>query len=353
MHIKHLAAALCTLLMGIAVAAPVQACTIFTAEQGDTVLTGNNEDWMYSCETFMTVSAPEQESYGMVCFYNSSYVQGGMNEYGLFYDGASCPATVVPYDAAKQQLKMDFGELVLSKCTTVKEAVEMLKNSNIPSGFCDHLLFADASGDSAVLEWMEDSLHIINKDSSYQLVTNFWLTDPALGGYPCGRYSKAEEFLKEQPTIDSFASILDATKQDWGNGGTLYSNIYDLTKREVYVYYKGALNAAHKINLTQQLKGMQAGEKITTSIKDLTFDVPCTITAEKVTEEVPMISSLPVEKATEEVLTTSSLVEKASVSSVPETTQAPQKLNGWVLVFAILAAIAVIAWMMYRRNKGK
>lgn len=274
MKSKRIIAGVLTILLSLFDAKQVQACTIFTSEGKNAVYAASNEDWMYSIGTYMTLTAGGNHSYGRVCFYNSTYVQAGMNEYGLFFDGASCPASEIPYDSTKEQLGYDLGEVVLASCTSVSEAIELLKSCNIPQGFYDHLLFADPSGDSVVLEWMENELHILRKeDQAYQLITNYWLSNPSLGGYPCNRYTAAEELLKSQePSVEVFAGILNATKQHWGNGGTLYSGVYDLTNKEVYVFFEGNMNAAYKLQLTEQLGGMEEGAKMTQVIDELSFD---------------------------------------------------------------------------------
>ncbi len=274
MKSKRIIAGALAVLLSLCVVKQVQACTIFTSEGKDAVYAACNEDWMYSIGTYMTLTAGGDQGYGRVCFYNSTYVQAGMNEYGLFFDGASCPTSTIPYDAAKEQLGYDLGEVVLASCASVNEAIKLLENCNIPQGFYDHLLFADSSGDSVVLEWMENELHILRKgDQAYQLITNYWLSNPSLGGYPCRRYTAAEEVLKSQePSVEVFVDILNATKQHWGTGGTLYSGVYNLTNKEVYVFFEGNMNTAYRLQLTEQLGGMKEGAQLTQAIKELSFD---------------------------------------------------------------------------------
>lgn len=241
----------------------IMACTIFSVILDDgTVLACNNEDWMYYVGNTVKISAPDSESYGRVCFYNSSYVQGGMNEYGLFYDGASCPATEVPYDKEKKNLGYDLGEIALARCQTVKEAEEFFSDYNIPAIFYDHLFFADAFGNVAVFEWMEGEFRVIWKDAekNHQVITNFWLSDPTLGGYPCPRYDAAEEVLStEKLSFELCKKVLNKTRQDWGDGGTLYSNICNLNEREVFLFYRGEAIQTYQFNLVDELESMEPG----------------------------------------------------------------------------------------------
>ncbi|MFA9381033.1 MAG: carcinine hydrolase/isopenicillin-N N-acyltransferase family protein [Acetanaerobacterium sp.] len=339
MNIKRgFAFATAALLMMVCASPVVQACTIFMAVDGETVLAGNNEDWMYSYSTSMTVTAPSEGSYGRVCFYISSYVQGGMNEYGLFYDGATCPSSEVPYAEDATQLTMQFGELLLSRCTSVKEAVDMLKDCNVPAGFSDHLLLADASGDSVVLEWMNGELHVIPREQDYQLVTNFWLTDPSLGGYPCARYDAAEQMFGEQlPTPEQFARILDATKQDWGDGGTLYSNIYNLTERTVCIFKRGEMHSACSVDLMSELALLTEGEAMTQSIEGLSYDVD--FAAE---DEGEVIVQLPVRSAAEQI------PEVTQEEDVPDI----RYIYLWMAVGAALLTVCVTV-VLYLRVRQK
>ena len=248
------------------------ACTVFNKKQGKTVLAGNNEDWMYSAPASLWFAAAEDEkSYGRMCFGLYSYVQGGMNEKGLFFDMATCPESKVPYFEGKPQLDMDFCEVILSKCATVTDVVKMVRKYNIPDNFHDHVIFADRLGNSMVMEWVEDELRFIPKKGNYQLITNFWLSNPDLGGYPCNRFSKAKSMLeaKKDISVSYFADILKATRQDWGNGGTIYSNVYDLSKGEAYIYYQGDFNKNIKYNLKKELKKLQKGDKSTYMLEEL------------------------------------------------------------------------------------
>lgn len=249
------------------------ACTVFVKYDDSHGLVGNNEDWLYSYDsTYWTVRGNDTE-YARICFGISSYVQGGMNEKGLFYDGATCPETEVPYDESKEQLGMDAGEVVLSKCATVKEAVEFLSGYNIAPGFGDHLIFADSSGDAAVVEWVESEMKVLPVENNQLVATNFFLSNPDLGGYPCERYNMATEILNKGEPLNplAFSNILSSTTQHWGDGGTKYSNVYDLTNLKVYLYEKADFSKVSVISLRDELENLTADEKIIKNINSLTY----------------------------------------------------------------------------------
>jgi hypothetical protein len=277
MKLRLLAVIFLALALSVCQSLPVTACTIFTVVLEDgTVLAGNNEDFSYSINNSMVVTAPGERGYGRICFYNMTYIQGGMNEHGLFYDGASCPPSEVPYYSDKENLDYNLGDIVLAKCASVEEVEKFFENYNIPYSFYDHLIFVDNTGNSAVFEWVEGELHIIHKgqDENYQVITNYWLTNPSLGGYPCDRYNTAVDLLQNHSSsIESCAAVLNSTKQNWGGGGTLYSNIYNLSGKEIYVFNRGRMNQACKIDMEEMFQSMQAEPQVSYDLNELTYDI--------------------------------------------------------------------------------
>lgn len=265
----------CLFTLFLSFSAQGQACTIFTKQKDDLILAGNNEDWNYSAPAELRITSSDEQSYGRLCFYLYSYVQGGMNEKGLFYDGATCPMVKVPHSDDKPTLGMDAGEVILSKCADVNEVIDFLESHNLPSGFTDHLLFADASGNSLVVEWDENDLKFVMKEAAYQIATNFWLSNPDLGGYPCERYNSAKALLENESmdiSVDSFSSILESTAQNWGDGGTKYSSIYDLQTKEVYLFLKGNFNQFLTYSLPDELGKLKKGETLSSPLVDLAIN---------------------------------------------------------------------------------
>lgn len=353
MRIKRILLVLICITMLLFRTETIMACTIFTVILDDgSILACNNEDWMYSISNSMIISAAEAGNYGRVCFYNASYVQGGMNEHGLFYDGASCPSTKVPHDNTKKDLGYDLGEVVLAKCKSVKEAEEFLEAYNIPAGFYDHLLFADASGDVAVFEWVNNEFKIIRKDAAkqYQVITNFWLSDPSLGGYPCSRYNTIDETLSSSDlSFELSESLLGDTRQDWGNGGTLYSNICNLVEREVYLYYRGEKNQAYQFNLTDELAKMKPG-----TAKIMRMDEIC---RGDISDAATLASSA---SSAASVSSASPISSASSTSSTSISDPDAIKVNGQEagyalapLIACILGAILFIAIKIVFKHTGK
>ena len=122
-------------------------------------------------------------------------------------------------------------------------------------------MLVDRSGNSAVIEWVDGEIRILRKKNDCQVITNFWLSRPDLGNYPCPRYNKVNAMMEKgkDVSVESFASILQMVTQyertaDGKETGTIYSNVYDLTNGEVYIYYRRNFADPLKVNLAAELK---------------------------------------------------------------------------------------------------
>ncbi len=343
-----------SLILCLMIGQPVLACTILSVEKDGRILVGNNEDYMYSLASQYWIAAPENENYGRICFAISGYVQGGMNEKGLFYDGATCPDSTIPYEEGKPELGMDMGEVIISKCATVEEVIEFVKDYNITQQYTDHLLFADATGASVVIEWMENDMKIVRKEGDYQVATNFWLSNPELGGYPCNRYAKAEEMLQEDRddiTVNLVSDILEATAQSWNGGGTKYSNVYDLNNQEVVIYTRGDFSKYIKLSLVDELAKLKQGEITTFNIDNLFEN-------NELVQDVSNLSNTNEKSITSAPRNTSALMKDEKESKLDTANMNTQTSNvednkmyviyGIVLIITLTAIITLV--VLYKRR---
>ena len=241
------------------------ACTVFSSFQGNIALVGNNEDGKYSTDVEIWFASPSGGKFGRVCFGWKQLLffkqaQGGMNDQGLFFDWALCPKSDPPkFSFHKKTATFSMPESLLSECATVEEAIEWLEHYNILF-IRSHIMLADRTGNSAVVEWVDGKMNVIQKSGNYQIITNFWLSHPELGNYPCPRYNIAMEMLTatESISVEHVSSILKQTSQHDPTGkgkyGTIYSNIYDLTNGNISIYYKQDFDHPYEINLNEELK---------------------------------------------------------------------------------------------------
>jgi choloylglycine hydrolase len=239
------------------VAPHLYACTIFCAANGDTVLVGNNEDGSASFPSKMWFVPAGKFGYGRVCFGWYSQAQGGMNDRGLFFDWAALPGQEIPLPQKLSGKLPPDGcvcERVLATCATVDDVVrfcEAIEYVGNPA----HFLAVDKSGNSVVGEWIKGNFKPIRAKNK-QLITNFFLTDPKVGNYPCPRFETVTRMLAEngEISVDRFTAILRAVAASFDGGGTKYSNIYDLGQGQVTVYGERQFDHGITIDLAEELR---------------------------------------------------------------------------------------------------
>jgi len=220
----------------VLIGTPLFACTVFYAAQGDMVLAGNNEDWMNPL-TKVWFEPAEKGEYGRVFFgFDNFYTQGGMNEKGLFFDVTAANLVEVPVNSKKPIYKGNLiREKIMPECATVKEAIRLFKQYQAPHKWKAMYIIGDSTGDSAII----GPYGVIHKKGNYQVATNFYQTKVKSGKISCERYKLAMDMLGKctNISIDYFRQILAATHTEGDYINTLYSNIYDLKNRMIYLYH--------------------------------------------------------------------------------------------------------------------
>ncbi len=234
---------------------PVFACLILFITDGRNILVANHEDW-YARDAEISFVPAEGRSFGMLYFDFASErsAQGGMNTAGLFFDGTRTP--YAPYQAnnSKPDCHCYIWKKILAECSTADQALSYIRKFRVPEIEEVHILLADRSGNSIVVGIYNDSLQVHRRSKNYQLLTNFNLNNPSYGDEPpCERFARADSMLAldSAATIINLEKILSKTHQ---GALTVYSNIYNLTSGEVYIYQKANFFKKVKINLAGELK---------------------------------------------------------------------------------------------------
>lgn len=161
--------------------------------------------------------------------------------------------------------------LILDYADSVEEAVKLVSQYDLHDSASTsyHYMVADASGKSAILEWVngtdatdndgskrelkviynDNDSHIgeMEAEADYQWITNFILqpgyydNDSEKAGLD--RYNKISEVLKEKNAVfadekDAMSLLRTVGRRDWnnddGNGCTVHSVIYNLTDKTAY-----------------------------------------------------------------------------------------------------------------------
>ena len=260
-------------------------CTIFAASRGNTVLFGNNEDYMLTM-TFYWVRLPGKDTYGGVYLGHRSEEdissrgldgispQGGVNEKGLAFDYAALPkAPLTPRSGlpAKGHIMMKIQQ----SCATVEEAITMAKKHDWGTALGWQVLLADATGDAVVISAGKDGELAFTRKlpgDMYLLTTNFNRANPEntfgmraaiwlkllLFSYPCPRYDKSVELLEKinsekDLTVSHFQSILDAVHIEGAIGNTEYSNVIDLKNGVIYLNHWHQYDETATINVAKEI----------------------------------------------------------------------------------------------------
>jgi hypothetical protein len=214
---------------------PGQGCTTVYATDGTQMLGGNNEDYVDPLTKVWFIPAGE-DTYGRVYFgYENYFAQGGMNDQGLFFDSQAVDLALPVSIEGKQPFTGTYMlDYVMAHCATVACAVEVFGTYYVQETWAWQHLLGDATGESAIVEPQA----ILRQRGGFQVATNFYqsLTPPA--GRTCWRYETATRML-ESPvplSVERMHDVMAAVHQVEGSP-TLYTNVYDLVNRKVYLYY--------------------------------------------------------------------------------------------------------------------
>ena len=233
------------------------ACTVFFAGGGDRPIVGRNFD--FHDEPALLLRHHPPGAYSSISLVDISYLGfdrahldrlkdpkarqalrrasrlpfDGMNERGLAVAMAQVPdARTPPGERAAGSLGVM--RLVLDRAATVAEAIPIFRRTAIDfsGGPPLHYLVADASGASAVIEYVDGRVHVIPRGARpFQAMTNFVLTGDAPAD---DRYRTAMTTLERAGGRLTPGSTLDLLR-DVRQPHTRWSAAYDLRARTVHV----------------------------------------------------------------------------------------------------------------------
>ena len=136
----------------------------------------------------------------------------GMNEKGLAIGVLVIEDGKVHQNTGKVPITTTSAiRMVLDKAATVDEAIELLKNYDMNSsgetGY--HFQIADATGNTAVIEYINNEMHVLTKEEGHTAATNFVLYNGMNSGYGQDRYEKIKAKQEETNGIMSEDEAMD------------------------------------------------------------------------------------------------------------------------------------------------
>ncbi len=188
----------------------------------------------------------ESSPFGSKLLLAPIYAMDGINEHGLTVAVAGNRQTAVKPKSGKELVGITFlMRKILDQTKNIEEAVRLVEKY-IPfdidqNSLTSHLIVADSSGRSVILEYDQDQWRKIYGDKPWQVMTTkpiYNVSDANLRE-KCWRYRSISETLeKTKGNVDwkSGMKILRDVEQK----GTTWSIIYSLTKKELYfsIYQK-------------------------------------------------------------------------------------------------------------------
>jgi choloylglycine hydrolase len=211
------------------------------------IYVANNEDYWYDTKAYIQIQPSSGKKLARLWYGWDDFAQGGVNEAGLFFDGAVTPQQEVPDGGHGPN--GNLGDELLARCRTVNEALILLDKKDIALNNA-HMMLGDASGYAVVVEWLDGQRQIIPINGNRLVMTNFLLADPSRGNHPCPRYlaidkhlddlEESEQALDLKAIGNAVATAVQVPREaeDGRVGGTLYTSFIDISDMEFVLVYQ-------------------------------------------------------------------------------------------------------------------
>jgi predicted choloylglycine hydrolase len=242
------------------------ACSVlyYVDQQTGKIYVVNNEDYWYDVEAYIQIIPESGKKLARLWYGWDNFAQGGINEAGLFFDGAVSPEQSMP--EKHRGPKGNLGDEILARCSNVKEALLLLEMKKIALNNA-HMMFGDASGSAVVVEWLDGQRKIVSLEKNRLVMTNFLLSDTTRGNYPCPRYTSIENRLDQLEQSDqaidlrSIGNTMGAAVQvprpagENRVGGTLYTTFISISDMEFVLVYKLDNTKMTRLDLKEAFRG--------------------------------------------------------------------------------------------------
>ncbi len=249
-------------------------CTCFSVFGGENRLLARNYDWPEQSTYFFVFTDPlngytSVSTVDMYFFeYNHSespafagnqntlrilpyYPFDGMNEKGVAVGMNALPEGRGPYDANKVTIgELQVIRLVLDYAASTREAITLIRQYNVRMEVPPiHYLIADSSGHSAIIEFVDGQMNVMENETPWQVTTNFIISDwfnPLEA--PCWRYKSACTTLESTGGILSESGALNLL-EGTSVPSTRWSALFNLKTGQVQMVMGRAYQKSHSFTL--------------------------------------------------------------------------------------------------------
>ena len=221
----------------------------------------NSEDYWLDVDAYIQIEPKSKNNFARLWYGWDNFAQGGINEKGLFFDAAVTPEQerIKGYGNPKNNL----GDKILSNCSTVEDALIFLEKEKIALNK-SHMMLGDKTGKAVVIEWVngERKLHWI--ENNKLIMTNYLLSEPEAGNFPCYRYKSIEEKISEIEKSGEEINLLKvgntfgqavqppSENEEGRVGGTVYTSFIDITDNKFFLSYKLSNENVIKLDLNDE-----------------------------------------------------------------------------------------------------
>jgi predicted choloylglycine hydrolase len=228
---------------------------------------GRNHDWPTRLTDVLLVFTLPEKGYPTVVMtrgFPGFTASDGMNGEGLALGLAS--VRNIGYESSTEPALVSTAvyRLVLEQSANVEEAIDMLRQLPIafvnssPDEVISHVLLADRSGASAVVEFLPEGIVVSRTDTPYQVMTNSHWAGPA--DQPnCQRYQTAVEELEGSDRAvddDRMMEVMSSIQ-----ASTQWTVVYDLEELSLELTLPGSsFPHRYRLSLTDFVAQMNARE---------------------------------------------------------------------------------------------
>ncbi len=172
------------------------------------------------------------------------YTYDGINENGVAVGSLSVPEGSRSDINDNKITLYDYSviRLTIEKAKNVEDAIKQLSQYNVKmeDKYPSHYMIADADGNCVVIDYVDGSMNVVEKEGNYQIATNMlsFNNDNHLG-YSASRYRAFEKALSERSGIISIEDAFDLLEENTAPGEAKWSSIYNLTDKTMSVEFYG------------------------------------------------------------------------------------------------------------------
>jgi hypothetical protein len=184
----------------------------------------------------------------------------GVNEKGVAMALLAVPHAEPPQEPGRVMLNTTTAiRLVLDRAESVSQALSLLEDYNLyfSGGVECHFLIADASGDSAIVEFLDGKMCVTRNTDRFQAVTNFIVyqgRNEGEGGDEFVRFDTIQTELEKRQGIISEEGALELLSSAKIPGRTQWSAVYNLSTGEVMICMAEHYDTVYRMSLRDGIK---------------------------------------------------------------------------------------------------